>query len=39
MLKLKEMKSLIVEINSETDFVARNEGFQELVKEIANQVL
>ncbi|PZJ37218.1 elongation factor Ts [Staphylococcus aureus] len=28
-----------VEINSETDFVARNEGFQELVKEIANQVL
>ncbi|HIE4136800.1 TPA: translation elongation factor Ts [Staphylococcus aureus] len=29
----------IVEINSETDFVARNEGFQELVKEIANQVL
>ncbi|HDB2386436.1 TPA: elongation factor Ts [Staphylococcus aureus] len=30
---------VIVEINSETDFVARNEGFQELVKEIANQVL
>ncbi|MBF7017279.1 translation elongation factor Ts [Staphylococcus durrellii] len=29
----------IVEINSETDFVARNEGFQELVKEIAIQVL
>ncbi|HCX9079040.1 TPA: elongation factor Ts [Staphylococcus aureus] len=31
--------AVIVEINSETDFVARNEGFQELVKEIANQVL
>jgi elongation factor Ts len=29
----------IVEINSETDFVARNESFQELVKEIAIQVL
>lgn len=29
----------IVEINSETDFVARNEGFQNLVKEIAIQVL
>lgn len=32
-------EAAIVEINSETDFVARNEGFQELVKEIANQVL
>ena len=31
--------AVIVEINSETDFVARNEGFQELVKEIANQIL
>lgn len=29
----------IVEINSETDFVARNEGFQELVKSIANHIL
>lgn len=32
-------EAAIVEINSETDFVARNEGFQNLVKEIANQVL
>ncbi|MHD0397886.1 translation elongation factor Ts [Staphylococcus simulans] len=32
-------EAVIVEINSETDFVARNEGFQELVKEIANQIL
>lgn len=32
-------QAAIVEINSETDFVARNEGFQNLVKEIANQVL
>ena len=39
MLKLKGNEAAIVEINSETDFVARNEGFQELVKEIANQVL
>ena len=35
----KGNEAAIVEINSETDFVARNEGFQELVKEIANQVL
>ncbi|AGZ26579.1 MULTISPECIES: translation elongation factor Ts [Staphylococcus] len=32
-------EAAIVEINSETDFVARNESFQNLVKEIANQVL
>lgn len=32
-------EAAIVEINSETDFVARNEGFQNLVKAIANQVL
>jgi elongation factor Ts len=31
--------AVIVEINSETDFVARNEGFQKLVKDIANQIL
>ncbi len=29
----------IVEINSETDFVARNESFQELVKTIASHIL
>ncbi|HFN8914438.1 TPA: translation elongation factor Ts [Staphylococcus aureus] len=38
-VETKGNDSVIVEINSETDFVARNEGFQELVKEIANQVL
>lgn len=31
--------AVIVEINAETDFVARNEGFQTLVKDIANQIL
>lgn len=36
---VKGNDAVIVEINSETDFVARNEGFQELVKEIANQIL
>ena len=29
----------MVEVNSETDFVAKNEEFQELVKNIANQVI
>ncbi|HIE0344896.1 translation elongation factor Ts [Staphylococcus aureus] len=38
-VETKGNDGVIVEINSETDFVARNEGFQELVKEIANQVL
>ncbi|HAR6989521.1 TPA: elongation factor Ts [Staphylococcus aureus] len=38
-VEAKGNDAVIVEINSETDFVARNEGFQELVKEIANQVL
>ncbi|MFD2829745.1 translation elongation factor Ts [Corticicoccus populi] len=31
--------AVIVEINSETDFVARNEGFQKLVKDIADHIL
>ena len=35
----KGNEAAIFEINSETDFVARNEGFQNLVKEIAIQVL
>ncbi|MEQ7790870.1 translation elongation factor Ts [Staphylococcus nepalensis] len=35
----RDNEAAIVEINSETDFVARNEGFQELVKEIAIQIL
>ncbi|CAM4225234.1 translation elongation factor Ts [Lacicoccus alkaliphilus] len=30
---------VIVEINSETDFVARNENFQQLVKDIADHIL
>ncbi|WP_304989010.1 translation elongation factor Ts [Staphylococcus aureus] len=38
-VETKGNDAVIVEINSETDFVARNEGFLELVKEIANQVL
>ncbi|HGN7231708.1 translation elongation factor Ts [Staphylococcus aureus] len=38
-VETKGNDAVIVEINSETDFVALNEGFQELVKEIANQVL
>lgn len=38
-VETKGNDAVIVEINSETDFVARNEGFQELVKEIANKVL
>ncbi|HHQ5140158.1 TPA: translation elongation factor Ts [Staphylococcus aureus] len=38
-VETKGNDAVIVEINSETDFVARNEGFQELVKEIANRVL
>lgn len=32
-------EAVIVEINSETDFVARNEAFQTLVKRIANHIL
>ncbi|NJI00175.1 elongation factor Ts [Staphylococcus hyicus] len=38
-VEVKGNDAVIVEINSETDFVARNEGFQQLVKEIANQIL
>ena len=38
-VEVKGNEAAIVEINSETDFVARNEGFQELVKESANQIL
>ena len=32
-------KAALVEVNAETDFVARNEGFQTLVKGIANTAL
>lgn len=31
--------AVILELNSETDFVARNEGFQNLVKEMADHIL
>ncbi len=31
--------AVLLELNSETDFVARNEGFQALVKEIADYIL
>lgn len=32
-------EAVILEVNSETDFVAKNEGFQVLVKELAEHVL
>src|SRR5438093_6279522 len=38
-LKVKGTKGVVVEVNSETDFVARNELFQGLVKMVANVAL
>lgn len=35
-IKVDEKIGVLLEVNSETDFVARNEQFQELVKNIAN---
>ncbi|MBD8891066.1 translation elongation factor Ts [Roseibium litorale] len=32
-------KAAVIELNSETDFVARNDGFQELVRNVANVAL
>ncbi|MGO4450222.1 translation elongation factor Ts [Phyllobacterium sp. TAF24] len=32
-------KSVVVEVNSETDFVARNDAFQEIVRNVANVAL
>lgn len=32
-------KAILVEINAETDFVAKNENFQQLVKEISTHLL
>ncbi|KLV28331.1 elongation factor Ts [Niallia circulans] len=32
-------EAVILEVNSETDFVAKNEGFQTLVKELASHIL
>ena len=37
--KVKDNKAVIVEVNSETDFVAKNEEFQKLVNTIADIVL
>ncbi|AFB25738.1 MULTISPECIES: translation elongation factor Ts [spotted fever group] len=34
--KVDGLTGVVIEVNSETDFVARNEQFQDLVKEIAN---
>lgn len=34
--KVDGLTGVVVEVNSETDFVARNEQFQDLVKDIAN---
>src|SRR5579871_3297320 len=36
---LDEGRGIVIEVNSETDFVARNEQFQGLVKMIANAAL
>ncbi|WP_227935836.1 translation elongation factor Ts [Alkalihalobacillus deserti] len=38
-VKSKGNKAVIVEINSETDFVAKNENFQKLVNELAVHVI
>jgi elongation factor Ts len=35
-LKVEGVKGVVVEVNSETDFVARNEAFQALVRNIAS---
>ncbi|WP_310619860.1 translation elongation factor Ts [Flexibacterium corallicola] len=34
-----DKQAVVVEVNSETDFVARNEGFQKLVSEVATTAL
>lgn len=39
MAKIIDKKGVLVEVNSETDFVARNEGFQSFVDEIAETIL
>ncbi|MGM0971472.1 MAG: translation elongation factor Ts [Bacillota bacterium] len=38
-VKIDGNEAVILEVNSETDFVAKNEGFQTLVKEIAEHLL
>ncbi|WP_066288954.1 translation elongation factor Ts [Bacillus sp. FJAT-29937] len=38
-IKVEGNDAVILEVNSETDFVAKNEGFQALVKELADHLL
>lgn len=38
-VKVEGNEAVILEVNSETDFVAKNEGFQTLVKELADHLL
>ena len=38
-IEVKGNKAVILEINSETDFVAKNEKFVALVKNVANAIL
>ncbi|OZI11536.1 translation elongation factor Ts [Bacillaceae bacterium SAS-127] len=38
-IKAEGNEAVILEVNSETDFVAKNEGFQQLVKELADHLL
>ncbi|KMY53641.1 MULTISPECIES: translation elongation factor Ts [Bacillaceae] len=38
-IKSEGNNAVILEVNSETDFVAKNEGFQALVKELADHLL
>lgn len=38
-VKVEGNEAVILEVNSETDFVAKNEGFQALVKELADHLL
>ncbi|KGA98222.1 elongation factor Ts [Alkalihalobacillus alcalophilus ATCC 27647 = CGMCC 1.3604] len=38
-VKSEGNKAVLIEVNSETDFVAKNEAFQTLVKELAEHVL
>ncbi|EJF87225.1 translation elongation factor Ts [Bartonella rattimassiliensis] len=35
----KDLNAVLVEINSETDFVARNDGFQDIVRNVATAAL
>ncbi|WP_453996894.1 translation elongation factor Ts [Bacillus nitroreducens] len=38
-IEVQGNEAVILEVNSETDFVAKNEGFQALVKELASHLL